>query len=140
MSEKKSSNNLTKQRAQGLVEFALILPVLLLIAFGILDLGRAFFVTIAIQNATREGARQAARDPNISDSDIIALVRAEAVGSGLDLGNDLSISVLRYGSGADTVIRVTASYNFYPLMGIIRAVPITLTRFTEMMDPFASGG
>lgn len=121
------------------MEFALILPILLLIVFGILDLGRAFFATIAIQNATREGARQAARDPGISDSEIIALVRTEAAGSGLDLGTDLSVSVLRYGSGSDTVIRVTASYNFFPFLGIIRAAPITLTRFTEMLDPFASG-
>lgn len=128
-----------KQRAQGLVEFALILPILLLIVFGILDLGRAYFVTIAIQNATREGARQATRDPGISDADIIALVRAEAAGSGLDVGGDLTVSVIRYGSGSDTVIRVTATYNFFPVLGIVQALPITITRFTEMLDPFASG-
>lgn len=129
----------TRERAQGLVEFALILPILLLITVVVLDLGRAFFVTIAIQNATREGARQAARDPGISDADIITLVQAEATGSGVDTGAGLNVSINRYSAGSDTVIRVTASYNFPLILGILRSTPITLTRFTEMLDPFASG-
>jgi hypothetical protein len=42
---------------QGLVEFALILPLIVLIVAGILDLGRAFFVSITITNSARSGAR-----------------------------------------------------------------------------------
>ena len=39
------------------VEMALVLPILLLILGGIVDLGRAFYGQIIISNAAREGAR-----------------------------------------------------------------------------------
>jgi Flp pilus assembly protein TadG len=41
---------------QALVELALGLPLVLLLIFGVLELGRAFFVKIAMTNAAREGA------------------------------------------------------------------------------------
>jgi Flp pilus assembly protein TadG len=46
-------------RAQALVEFALVLPVLLLILFVIFDFGRAIYAYNAISNAAREGGRTA---------------------------------------------------------------------------------
>lgn len=42
------------------VEFALVLLPLLLILFGIIDYGRAFYVQVNLESATREIARQAA--------------------------------------------------------------------------------
>ncbi|HEU5197984.1 MAG TPA: TadE/TadG family type IV pilus assembly protein [Ktedonobacterales bacterium] len=48
-------------RGQGLVELALVLPLLLVILLGIIDLGRVFFAYAAISNAAYEAARQAAR-------------------------------------------------------------------------------
>lgn len=48
------------QAGQNLVEFALVLPVLLMICLGILDLGRSFYTYIALTNAAREAARYAA--------------------------------------------------------------------------------
>lgn len=47
---------------QGLVEFALALPVLLLILLGLADFGRAFYYTTAISNAARAGAEYAAKN------------------------------------------------------------------------------
>lgn len=44
-------------RAQNLVEFALIFPVLMLLLFGVIDFGRVFHVLIAISNSVREGVR-----------------------------------------------------------------------------------
>src|SRR5690348_12334653 len=49
------------RRGQGLVELAMILPFLLLILVGVIDLGRMFFAYAAISNAAYEAARQAAR-------------------------------------------------------------------------------
>jgi Flp pilus assembly protein TadG len=43
--------------AQSLLEFALTLPLLLLLVTGFLDLGRAFFYYSSLTNASREGAR-----------------------------------------------------------------------------------
>ncbi len=42
--------------AQSLVEFALIVPLMLLLAMGALDLGRVFYVKIVLESAAREGA------------------------------------------------------------------------------------
>jgi len=44
-------------RAQNLVEFALIFPVLVFLMIGVFDLGRAFYALIQISNAAREGVR-----------------------------------------------------------------------------------
>jgi Flp pilus assembly protein TadG len=46
-------------RGQGLVEFALIIPLFLLLLMALFDLGRAVFTYNSITNAAREGARLA---------------------------------------------------------------------------------
>lgn len=48
------------QRAQGLVEFALLLPILVLFLMVIFDIGRATYYYSAVNNAAREGARYGA--------------------------------------------------------------------------------
>jgi Flp pilus assembly protein TadG len=53
---------MAEQAGQSLVEFALALPVLLLILLGLADFGRAFYYTTAIANAARAGAEYAARN------------------------------------------------------------------------------
>ena len=45
------------RRGQGLVEFALILPILLLVLIGILEFARILFIYVNVSNAAREGAR-----------------------------------------------------------------------------------
>ena len=50
-------------RGQSLIEFALLLPVLLLLVAGAIDLGRAFYSQITITNAAREGALEASVSP-----------------------------------------------------------------------------
>src|SRR5207245_8940391 len=42
---------------QSLVEFALILPILALLVLGAVDLTRAFYYYIALEDASREAAR-----------------------------------------------------------------------------------
>ena len=49
------------QRSQGLTEFAIIAPIILLLTFGIVDFGRALYVYITLQQAANEGARVAVR-------------------------------------------------------------------------------
>jgi hypothetical protein len=44
-------------RGQALVEFALVIPLFLLIIFGLVDLGRAVFVNNSLAEAARDGAR-----------------------------------------------------------------------------------
>jgi Flp pilus assembly protein TadG len=49
-----------KENAQTMVEFALVFPFILLITYGIMEIGRAVFIKAAVTNATREGARYGA--------------------------------------------------------------------------------
>ncbi|WP_306843249.1 TadE/TadG family type IV pilus assembly protein [Paenarthrobacter nicotinovorans] len=50
----------TNERGAAAVELALILPLLLLILFGIMEFGRAYNVQVSLTQAAREGARYAA--------------------------------------------------------------------------------
>ena len=46
-----------RQRGQALVEFALVLPIFVLLLFGLFDVGRLVYVDNAVAQAAREGAR-----------------------------------------------------------------------------------
>jgi len=49
-----------KEHAQTMVEFALVFPIILLITYGIIEMGRLFFIYTAVTGAAREGARYGA--------------------------------------------------------------------------------
>jgi Flp pilus assembly protein TadG len=50
---------LKNQKGQALVEMALIMPLFLLVVFGITEFGRALYILNSLNNAAREGARRA---------------------------------------------------------------------------------
>ena len=50
-------------RGQSLVEFALVLPILLLLLGGAIDLGRLFYAQVSISNAAKEGAFYGSTNP-----------------------------------------------------------------------------
>jgi Flp pilus assembly protein TadG len=49
-----------RERGQSLVEFALIIPIFIILVFGIIDFGMGLRAYITVTQATREGARYAA--------------------------------------------------------------------------------
>jgi Flp pilus assembly protein TadG len=72
------------QRGQSMVEFALSSVVLLLLVGGLVDIGRAIFISEALSNAAREGARHGAwfdaprqSHPYFNNAQIQAAVDAE---------------------------------------------------------------
>ncbi len=83
-------------RGQALVEFALVLPILLLLLVAIFDLGRAAFAYNTLTNAAREGARIAI--VNQYKPSIIA--RAKQQTAIVEL-NDPSVQVNFYQVNAD---------------------------------------
>ena len=56
-----------KRRGAAVIEFAVLLPLLLLILFGIIEFGFIWLQSHYIANAAREGARIAAKLSNLSD-------------------------------------------------------------------------
>lgn len=78
------------QSGQSMVEFALSSVVLLLLVGGLVDIGRAIYVTEAISNAAREGARHGAyfqapalAHPYLYDAQIKSAVDAELAAASL---------------------------------------------------------
>jgi hypothetical protein len=103
---------------QDAVEFALILPLLLLIFFGVVDLGRILHASITITNAARAGARFGSMYPDDLDA-VLDVVEAEAEGSGIDLYDpDLSDIAVDCPSGCvpGQPIRVEVTYQFQLIM------------------------
>lgn len=49
----------TSESGASAVEFALVMPILFLLIFGIIDYGFLFFDSIGVRQGAREGARQA---------------------------------------------------------------------------------
>lgn len=113
-----------------MVEFALVLPILALLLFGIIQFGIVFNNYITLTDATRAGARKAAvsrRDPD-PVSTCIAAIRASA--------NNLTQSQLTpncestWLPGED--VRVTATYPYsIGLLGISGNLTSTTTERVE---------
>jgi hypothetical protein len=69
-----------KSRGQTLVEFALILPIFVLLLVGIFDFGRAIYAYNTISNAAREAVRVAIVDQSC---DVIGTEAASRAGLGI---------------------------------------------------------
>ena len=76
-----------RDAGQSLVEFSLLLPVLVLIIFGLFDVGRAVYAWTAVSNAAREGARLAIVDQRV-DGAGTPLAGIEAADQATALGLD----------------------------------------------------
>ena len=66
-------------RGQTLVEFALILPILIVILVGIFDGGRLVFASNTVNNAAREGGREATVNQTLADMQARAAQHAVAL-------------------------------------------------------------
>ncbi|OGO12082.1 MAG: hypothetical protein A2Y53_09390 [Chloroflexi bacterium RBG_16_47_49] len=133
-----------QEKGQGLVEFALIFTVLLLVGFGALDLGRVFQTLITITNASREGARYLSLHPadNANGfSGTISAARSEAQGSIPDITlvqTEVSLCIDHdpfQGCDSGFPVRVKVSYPFKFFMGWLIHSPVTLSHSTEMIVP-----
>jgi Flp pilus assembly protein TadG len=67
-------------RGQTLVEFALVLPLLVLLLAGLFDVGRAVYYYHTLLNASREAARQAVVDQTLTHIQERGIDHAVALG------------------------------------------------------------
>jgi hypothetical protein len=77
------------ERGQGIVEFALVIALLLLLVFGIIDFSRLFFAYATMSNGVREGARYAIVHPN-DEAGIKSAARAMMIVIGGEVELDVS--------------------------------------------------
>src|SRR3989442_2586242 len=69
-----------RSRGSAIIEFALILPLVLLLTVAVIDFGRAFFVRNIVEQAAREGARLRAVS-SLSDSAKVTARVNQVIGS-----------------------------------------------------------
>ncbi len=118
--------NLKREKGAVAVEFALILPVLLLLLFGIIQFGILFNYYISITHAAREGVRWAALEHVESE------VKQKTIDAAPSLNPALAESDIAVSNPAPTIedqgdpVTVTVSYS----------VPIDV----PLMDTFFPGG
>jgi len=119
---------LAGERGQSLVEFALVVPIFLVLLFALVDFGRGFQAWIEVTNAAREGARVGALHGTAAEIE----TRARAAAGSLNQGN-LSISATNAGGTPGSSVIVAANYSFSlisplaPMIGVISGGAISET-------------
>jgi Flp pilus assembly protein TadG len=72
-------------RGQALAEFALVLPVLMLLIAGIVEFGRAWNIKQAVTDAAREGVRYAVvADPTVTEDTVRSRVKERLALASID--------------------------------------------------------
>ncbi len=101
-----------------MVEFALVLPVLALVLFGIIQFGITFKNSLELTDAVRAGARQAAVSRDLPNPEAEAENRVRSAAASLNQP-DLTVSVSSsWVQGED--VSVTASYPYeISLIGLV---------------------
>ncbi len=113
------------EKGQALVEFALLIPIFLILVFSIVDFGMGFYSWITVTNAAREGARLG----SVQASEFLI---TERVKDTADLPNELTnMRVTVIGAqgqpGDSVVVQVDYDYNL-------------ITPLASLLAPFISGG
>jgi Flp pilus assembly protein TadG len=108
-------------RGAELIEFAIVVPLLVLLLAGIFDFGMMFRSYEAVTNAAREGARVGIL-PGYADADIRARVDAYMSVSGLTGDYTVTVDTMAIETGAGTFnarsVAVNYTYEFAILGGV----------------------
>jgi len=93
-----------RERGANLVEFALVVPIVLLVVIGILEVGVAFRDLLTVSNAAKEGVRVVAAMGDDPLSDCVVLTKtSSALASSVSLSNLLTIEIFRADSNGDQI-------------------------------------
>lgn len=138
---------------QSMVEFALILPVFLLLLLIAVDFGRLFFTYIQLNNIAREGAAYAAANPTVDNATLTTVAvresnvqsqRGEGAITATATCAPVACSSALGGTGAGNRITVDASetFSFFtPLIGAFWPGGLKIgSSATATVAVFAAGG
>lgn len=114
-----------KQRGQSLVEMAFVLPVLLLVVLGIVDLSYYIYCYITVYQTVRDAAEEAAKQPPFEakvnptlkrDDPCVAAVISRSQPSYFDAAL-MDTMTMEYPNGRalGKPVRVSLTYNIQPL-------------------------
>ena len=121
------------ERGAAAAEFALLLPVFLLILFGIMEFGMMMYGREVVTNAAREGARAGIVQgpPKRTAGQITTIATSYLTGTGINAA-DVVFTPTGAGLINPNTLTVTAVYNYRFLVPYIPAVvgipnPLTIT-------------
>jgi Flp pilus assembly protein TadG len=123
MRTRRHLRRLADDRGAAAVEFAIVLPVLLLILFGIIEFARAWNVKQTLTDAAREGTRVAvvAERQNLTQAElqdsVRRTVRRAVARAALDTTGMALTVVPNVGGNSGTTAQVAVSYLYTPLFG-----------------------
>jgi Flp pilus assembly protein TadG len=125
-----------KDAGQALVEFAIILPILLLLLFGILQFGVIFNNYVQVTSAAREGARKAAVSRTLGTAGATSAARTAAKNAspGLRL-SDSQITVTpsnNFAQGSDVTVTVRYPYSINILGRIVASGNLSSSTTTRV--------
>jgi len=114
----RTARNRSGDRGAAAVEFALLLPLLLLLVFGIIDFGRALNAQITLTQAAREGARLAA----LGQPSATVAARTQAAATGLNpVTVTATVCQANAGATANGTVQAGFTYSFLtPISSIAR--------------------
>jgi Flp pilus assembly protein TadG len=125
--------DIRKTRGQAMVEFVLVLPILVLILFGIIQFGITFNNYVALTDAVRAGARSAAvsrlsptRVPDTED-------RVKTASGDLDPSKVVPTVTSDWVHGDDVVVKATYPYSI-SLLGLVIASGDLTSTSTERVE------
>ncbi|MCZ2847120.1 TadE/TadG family type IV pilus assembly protein [Modestobacter sp. VKM Ac-2978] len=119
------ARRLLGERGAAAVEFALVVPVLLLLLVGIMEVSKAFNTQATLSAAAREGARTVATAGTAASA--LSIVQS-AVGTLGVPASAISITPLTcVGAAANTTVTVTVTHRQTFLGGVLGSSGATLT-------------
>ena len=122
--------DLRRERGQSLVEFAVLLPILVLILMGVLDFGRVFYAYTTIANAAYQGAVCASMGSGACPAGAASTATAEVNGT---LPGGVTTTVTGAGGAAGSAVTVTVLYNFQPVTTAILGLTTVPVRASASM-------
>jgi Flp pilus assembly protein TadG len=133
------TKKLRRKRDQGqtMAEFTLVLPVLAILLFGVIQFGIVFNNYLAVTDAVRAGARQAAVARFVPAGQRDAKVRAKVYASADNLdASKLKVSVSASGAwqpGTDVTVTATYPYSINLLGRVVKDGLLT-SKTTERVE------
>ena len=127
-------NIIRNEQGQTMVEFALVVPILCIVLFGVLQFGALYNDYVTLTDASRVGARKAAVSRHEANPEGAAEAAARASAPGLDPG-DLQINVNATAWEHGEPVTVTATYPYeIDLLGFVVAAGDLTSETTERVE------
>ena len=102
-----------RDRGASMVEAAIVLPILVLLVFGIVEFGRAFNAQVTLTHAAREGVREYAINQDLAVAETVAVNAATSLDSSL-----MNVSATACDPGLPTTLTITYQFSYeIPFMG-----------------------